>query len=896
MTPPNDAKLTPAMRQYAAFKKKHPDCVLFFRMGDFYEMFYDDAELCHRVLGITLTERSAGVPMAGVPYHSVESYLRKLIEQGYRVAVADQVQDPREAKGIVDRAVTRVVTPGTLVDASLLDDARANCVGAVLFTEAGDDSPACVAVAELSTGSFQLVDVGGETLGDELARLGVAELLYADTATGEAPARVTRHCDGVPLALTGRPGWHFRHVEAHEALTRQFGVSTLAGFGLDDSDPAVGAAGALVRFLLETQTADDDTSRLRHLRPPHRRTADAFVAVDQVSLRSLEIERTMRTGEVAGTLLGVLQCAITPMGKRLLRDWLCFPLRDADRIRARQRAVSAFVEDREFLHRFETILREIQDVSRIAGRVVLRRATPRDLVALGRSVAPISRLRDLLEARPAFDAAYRTLSELIEVLIPIAEEISAACVDAPPAHLREGGLFRDGFDASLDECRGLQRDANEWLARYQRTLVEETGIPSLKVGYNKVFGYYIEVTSAHRGKTPDEWTRKQTLKNAERYITPPLKEFESKVLSAEQRAIDREQTLFAALVDRLDAVSRELAQYAETVAALDVPAAFARRAIQRSYVRPEIVDEPMLEIRAGRHPVLDELLGERFVPNDTSLGRHTHGDTDPNNEAGGADSFSLALITGPNMAGKSTYIRQVALVTLLAHTGSFVPAERAVVGLVDRIFTRIGASDELHAGRSTFMVEMTETANILHHATDRSLVVLDEIGRGTSTLDGLSLAWAIAEQLAEIGARTLFATHYHELTTIADQDERVGNLHVAVREWADEIVFLYRILPGRTGRSYGIHVAKIAGLPTAAIERARSLLESLEVQSASATGVAERVTTAPPSGTQMSLFTEYLPHPVVQDLRTLDLDQLTPLQAFDLLRRLREQAADEDKD
>lgn len=870
----SDPHQTPAMRQYHTFKKQHPDCVLFFRMGDFYEVFYDDAVNLHRDLGLTLTQRTEGIPMAGVPYHAVETYLQKALAAGYRVAMADQVQDPREAKGVVERAVTRVVTPGTLVDDTLLDDAQANRIGAILFTESGDESHAHLAVAEVSTGSFELFDLTPDTSLDEVMRLGLSELLYSETANGEAPIRVARLAvEGRP-ALTPRASWHFRQAESVEILTSHFGVTSMAGFGLTDDDRALGAAGALLRFMLETQAPNAEGSRLRHVRPPRRTSLDTFLTIDAASLRSLEIERTMRTGEINGSLLGVLQGCHTPMGKRLLRQWLCFPLRDIAMIESRQRAVGAFLDDRDLVERFADTVRPVQDVARIAGRIALGRALPRDLVALGRSVSQLDTVLDLFDQRPAFEPQVVSLRRVRDSIVPLAERVVAMCVDDAPAHLREGGLIRDGVDGELDEARQLQTNANEWLAKYQRQLVEETGIPVLKVGYNRVFGYYIEVTKAQSAKVPDTFTRKQTLKNAERYITPPLKEFETRVLNASQQAVDREQFLFASLCQDASEVLDDLTEFADTVAELDVLACFADRAKRFGYVCPALAEEPILDIRAGRHPVLDQILRERFVPNDCAIGAGTE-----------ADGATMALITGPNMAGKSTYIRQVAILTLMAHTGSYIPAEAATIGLTDRIFTRIGASDELHAGRSTFMVEMIETANILHHATPASVVVLDEIGRGTSTLDGLSLAWAIAESLASIGSRTLFATHYHEITGMAEQLEATTNLHVAVREWGDEIVFLYRILPGRTDQSYGIHVAKIAGVPTTVIDRARQLLETLEVQTDTSQVVAPVATTTP---AQMSLFTEFLPHPVVEKLATIEIESLSPLEAFDLLRTLRE--------
>jgi DNA mismatch repair protein MutS len=881
LTAKNDPTQTPAMRQYFAFKKQHPECVLFFRMGDFYEMFFDDAKLAHKVLGVTLTQRTEGVPMAGVPYHAVESYLRRMIRAGHRVAVCEQVEDAAQAKasggGVVKRDVTRVLTPGTLTDDHLLDAGRENPLAAVMFLEAGrGDRGGDVAVAwtELSVGTFNVATFDADALVDELVRIGPRELLFCETADGQTPARVQRLIDATGASPCPRAAWQFRLNEANDTLRKQFGVATLGGFGFADDDPVIGPAGAIVAYLHETQCVGASDVRLAHLRPPLRFERTTHMLIDQASLHSLEIERTMRSGQTEGSLLGVITSGggcVTAMGRRLLRTWLCYPLRDVAAIEQRQRCVGAMVEDARLLDALRQRLDDVQDVARMVGRIAVGRATPRDLVALGRSAAAATHLAALLSEREATAEHHRRLADAAATLDALASQIASACVDDPPAHLREGGLFRDGHDAQLDEFRGLQRDSHSWLASYQKQLIDETGISSLKVGFNKVFGYYIELTAANRDKAPAAWSRKQTLKNAERFITPELKDFEGKVLSAESRAVAREQELFTRLCDACQAHSTVLQTYADTVAALDVLACFAHRAVRRRYVRPTLVNDHVLQVRGGRHPVLDELMGDRFVPNDVAMG----------------DAAKLALITGPNMAGKSTYIRTAALITLLAHTGAWVPAEEATIGLTDRLFTRIGASDELHSGQSTFMVEMTETANICHHATPGSLVILDEIGRGTSTLDGLSLAWAIAEHLAGRGCRTLFATHYHEITSLADTLAGVTNLHVTVREWKDQIVFLYRIAPGRTDRSYGIHVAKIAGVPSQVIARANQLLAALEVNHRDASKVVSDTALAPvPPGAQMGLFTEYLPHPVVESLRAADLNRLSPIEAFDLLRQL----------
>ena len=880
------------MRQYRRFKEQHPECLLLFRMGDFYELFYDDAKTISKALGLTLTQRTEDIPMAGVPYHQLDNYLRRLIKAGYRVAVCEQMEDAAQARGIVKRDVTRVLTPGTLTDESLLEEGEENPLAAIAFS---DDDHATVALVELSTGTFQLARLGGDQLRDELMRLTPRELLYVETADNKPPRRVAAIAEAVGCSLTPRPAWQFHMPEAAETLRRQFEVATLEGFGLADDDPVVGPAGAVIAYLLETQPG---TQRLAHLSPPRRLE---LLVIDAISLRSLEVERTMRSGQAAGSLLGTLNHCRTAMGKRMLRNWLCYPLRSRERIEQRQAVVAAIMDDPDLEAALARTLEKVQDVQRIASRIAIGRPSPRDLVALGGSAGQVEALAELLDQRPSMAFMHGALTAIVPPLRGLAERLAAACVDQPPAHMREGGLIRDGFDEQLDGYRSLQRDANQWLADYQKQLIDETGIDRLKVGYNKVFGYYIEVSRAQASRMPDHFTRKQTLKNAERYITPKLKQFENDVLSAQTRAISREQALFdelvAAAADRLG----ELQQFGQTVGSLDVLACFGRRAVKFGYVRPTIVDEPVLHIDAGRHPVLDELLADQFVPNDVELGPGAEGRAEgkgqePGGEGQGGQAergSSLALITGPNMSGKSTYIRQTALLVLMAHTGSFVPAGAATIGLTDRVFTRIGASDELHAGQSTFMVEMVETANICHHATPASLVILDEIGRGTSTLDGLSLAWAIAEHLAGRRCRTLFATHYHELTALAERFENVANLNVTVREWADQVVFLHRIQPGATDRSYGIHVAKIAGLPPDVVQRANELMGQFELhttpRAAASTG---RKQPPPRAEVQPTLFTQYVEHPAVEKLRQSDLNNLTPMQAFDLLRQIRDELAD----
>jgi DNA mismatch repair protein MutS len=892
------------MRQYHAFQSEQPGCIIFMRMGDFYELFFDDAVEMNKALGLTLTERPKGVPMAGFPHHQLATYLKRAVEQGYRVAVADQLEDPSQAKGIVRRGVTQVVTPGTLVDESLMADEAVRQLASIAFAEAGPSA----AVVDLTTGAFTVIDeVPGRSITDALARFGVGELLYCETANGQVPPRVNQVAQTLDAPPTARPAWHFRAGESLEAIQNQYGVASVEGFGLAEDDPAIPAIGVVLRYLAETQALSletgsagsgsdfqDQTRTLVHLRPPKRLTHSTECCIDAVSLRSLEIEATLRSGQIEGSLLGIFLRPAntnralfrTPMGKRLIRAWLAAPCATREPIEARQAAVAAFVQDDRLREQTGEALAGIQDVARIAGRVALGRATPRDLVALGTSLARTAVLLDATSGTPALLPLHESFSDLAGALEPLAERITTTCVDSPPAHLREGGLIRDGVDSELDEARTLQKDAGAWLADYQKRLIEQYDLPSLKVGYNKVFGYYAELPTAQARRAPAELTRKQTLKNAERYITPELKAFEDKVTHAEARANERERIIFAELCAAASDRVSDLSRFADAVAELDTLLALSEKARLSHWVRPEILDEPVLDIKAGRHPVLDETLEGRFVPNTTALA---------------ADSEApLALITGPNMSGKSTYIRQSALLTVLAQIGSFIPAESARIGIADRIFTRVGSDDALHRGQSTFMVEMTETANILNNATGRSLVILDEIGRGTSTLDGLSLAWAITEHLAERQTRTLFATHYHELTDLEDRlPGQVRNLHVAVREWeteggGEEIVFLHEIRPGRTDQSYGIHVARLAGVPESVTRRAREILETLAVQNTSPdTG---SVSPPEPQDTptrrkpdQMSLFADPQPHPAVDRLREIKIETLTPLEAFDLLRQLREQ-------
>jgi DNA mismatch repair protein MutS len=796
-------RLTPAMEQYLQQKKEVGDALLLFRMGDFYELFYDDAHIAARVLGITLTSRDGGkTPLAGIPHQALETYLARLVGAGYRVAISEQIEDPRLARGIVKRAVVRIVTPGTLTEEALLDRTVSNLLAAVL--ERGDQ--AGLAALELSTGAFEVQLVSAKRLLDELVRLAPAEVLLPDDGTGPSPLeREIR--ERLAAAVTYHTALDFAPARAEQLIREQFETAGLEGFGFDRVDLSLQAAGALLAYVRQTQK-----TLPVHLRPPRRRALDEYLVLDPVTLRSLEIERTLRGGSRAGSLFSAVDRTCNPMGTRLLRNWLCYPLRDLARITARQRLIGALRAAGPVRERLRQALRQIGDIERIVGRLGVKRSNPRELRSLGESLKQLGTIRQLLGQLG--DPEADRLAGQLDGLEELSARLCAALRPDAPVSLRDGGIFADGYHPELDRLRGVDSAAAGWLAEFQAREVQRTGIPSLRVSYNRVFGYYIEVTNPHRHRVPPDYIRKQTVKNAERYVTEELKQREQEILSAQTRARELEYELFTALRDEVVAYIPALARAAVALAELDVLAGWAELARRENYTCPEFVDEPVLEIEQGRHPVVSQVLGSSFVPNDTYL------------RAGGQ---SLALITGPNMAGKSTYIRQVALLALLAHCGCWVPARRFRLGLIDRIFTRVGASDELARGQSTFLVEMLETANILHNATFQSLVILDEVGRGTSTFDGIALAWAITEHLATVcRCRTLFATHYHELTELAGLLPSVFNLTAQVREYEDQVVFLHRIEPGAADRSYGLHVAKLAGLPRQVLERANAVLNELE--------------------------------------------------------------------
>ncbi len=801
---------TPLMQQYREVKQQHPGALVVFRVGDFFELFEQDAETAARDLGLALTSRDRGVPMAGFPHHALDAHVLKLVRAGHRVAVCDQVEDPSAAQGLVRREVVRVVTPGTVLDEDLLDPRQANHLLAVSL----DGDHVGLAWADLSTGAFQAADVEWPRLADELGRLVPSECLHAEGA----PARLTGLLrSAVPGAtVAGRPDWTFDPDTARAALFNHFRVLTPAGFGFTDEQPCLAAAGALLLYLQETCKAN-----LAHLRRPRPYRAEGHLLLDEVTRRSLELTRTLREGTREGSLLSFLDRTVTPMGARLLQESLLAPLTDRASIEARLDAVAEFVADRALRREMRERLEQAADLHRLSTRAGSGRASSRDLGAVARTLRLLPALRERLAGCTA-----RLLRELERHLDPcaeVAQALDAALTQEPPADPREGGVIRDGHDAGLDELRAAARSGKEWMARFQADEALRTGIPGLKVGYTQAFGYCIEVGHSHARKVPAHYQRKQTLKNAERYVTPELKEHEEQVLAAEEQMRQREAELFAALRGRVGAAAGRLQRAGEVLARIDVLTGFGELAAERGYCRPELSDEPVLEIEDGRHPVLDQLLPPgTFVPNDARFG---------------PDHGRFWLITGPNLSGKSTFIRQVALLTLMAQTGSFVPARRARVGIADRIFTRVGASDDLGRGQSTFLVEMTEAANILNNATARSLVILDEIGRGTSTYDGVSLAWAITEYLHDqVGCRTLFATHYHELARLADTLSGLRNYNVRVQEGDGDIVFLHKIAPGSADRSYGIHVARLAGVPREVLDRAEQVLGQLEGRSPNRVG------------------------------------------------------------
>jgi DNA mismatch repair protein MutS len=842
--------ITPIRKQYLEIKRQYPETILFFRLGDFYETFDQDAETAARELDIVLTSRNvakgARVPMAGIPHHAVENYLARLIERGYHVAICEQVGD-EPIKGLFPRKVVRVVTPGTIVEPGLLPGDANNYLACVVTL----DSQVGVAYVDITTGEFAATELAGDdplvALRAELTRLRPAEVLHPDNIT--LP-------DGAPGHPTAWPAWRFEPGRCQEALLHHFRAAALDGFGLRGLNLAIRAAGAIVQYLTETQPA-----ALKLLTSLSTYSLSEFMTLDAATRRNLELTETLRGGQVQGSLLGVLDYTVTPMGKRLIRQWVSKPLLDVTHICARQAGVEALFNDGLLRAELRAALKPLNDLERLTNRVVGGSALPRDLVALRGTLERLPGVRGLLPQAEHPLAAQAAEFQLCADELAL---LQAGLAEEPPATLANVGVIRPGFSADLDGVVERSRHAREWIANLETVERERTGIRSLKVGYNKVFGYYIEISHANTGLAPADYIRKQTLVNAERYITPEMKEYEALVLNAEERIREIEGRLFRELCAQLAGSAPRLLATARVLAQLDVLAALAEAAALGGYTRPEVVAEDVMEIHEGRHPVVENWLssGERFVPNDTLF------------EAG----ERVRVITGPNMSGKSTYLRQVALIVLMAQMGSFVPVAAARLGVVDRIFTRIGAQDEIHAGQSTFMVEMIETANILHHATPRSLLVLDEIGRGTSTYDGVSIAWAVVEYIhnhPQLRAKTVFATHYHELTQLAELLPGVRNYNVAVSEADGRVVFLHKIVPGGADRSYGIHVGQLAGLPGPVVQRAGEILHQLEASSGKA------VKLNPDAPRQLALFPET--NPLLDELKRLDVNTLSPIEALNRL-------------
>ncbi len=864
------ADVTPLRKQYLEIKSKHPDAIVFFQLGDFYEAFDDDAETAADELDVVLTSRPVAknqrIPMAGVPCHAIEGYVARLIEKGYRVAIADQMDDTTSG-GLVVRQVTRVVTPGTVVEPALLEEKRPNYLAAVIV----EGDRAGLAYVDITTGEFATTQLDKEEVGQEIARVQPRECLVPDRGRWEQGGAAEREARQHPEPALARLGdgthvtplqaYRFELGTARQILRDHFGVATLDGFGCAGRPLATRAAGAIIHYLRETQKG-----ALSQVVSLSTYSTSRFMRLDANTRRNLEITETIRERQKRGSLLGVLDETLTPMGGRLLRGRLARPLLNREKLGERLDEIQAFYDETILRGKTREVLRGVPDLERLANRVLGNTATPRDLVGIRKALEAVPDLKEILSESPTCSAQF---GSALDPCPDVASLISSAIVDDPPGKPSGGGVIRRGFSDELDDLLGSVRDAREWLASLERREQERTGIKSLKVGHNKVYGYYIEVTKPNVDAVPDAYTRKQTLTNSERYIIPELKEVETRILSAEERQSEIESRLFREVCQQVAARVETVLGTARGLARLDVASALAEVAVDNRYVRPELTDEGALEIGAGRHPVVEKVQqDEPFTPNDLRLN----------------DDERILIITGPNMAGKSVYLRQAALIVIMAQIGSFVPADEAKIGIVDRVFTRIGAQDEVAFGQSTFMVEMVETANILNHATPRSLLILDEVGRGTSTYDGLSIAWAVVEYLhnhPERRARTLFATHYHELTEMAAHLPSVHNYNLAVVEEGKQVVFLHKVEPGGADRSYGIHVAQLAGVPRPVIHRAEELLAQLESGEF-------RPGTEKPEPYQPVLFADE--NPIVEELQKLDVSTMTPLEAINKLYELQKRA------
>jgi len=868
-----EPKRSPLMEQYLGIKSSFPNEILFFRMGDFYEMMFEDAISASEALGITLTKRGRGTaseaPMCGVPFHAADGYIAKLIRQGFRVAICEQVEDPKETKGLVKREVVKVITPGTALDEQCLPDHDFQYLAALI----SDEDRIGIAFLEFSTGRFDVEELEGSSrfadLGDLLAARNPAELLVPEEHDLHFldPTFLKSRC------VTQRDAWHFSFDYARSVLLDHFKALSLTGFGLEKAKQAVRAAGAALHYVQNTQKGE-----ARHIQDLKVLQKTDHLLLDGSTVRNLELVQSLFDGNRQESLLGQIDATQTSMGARLLKDWLLRPLIDVAQIQSRQAFITSFLDATIARSELRQILKGIPDLDRQNSKLSMGSINPRELLGVGLSLKQIPEILQWVEE--VVPDRYGLGDEELKRLWDLNQLIERSLVTDPPVHTRNGGVVADGIHTELDELRSIRKDSRSTLAQLEARERERTGIPKLKVQYNKVFGYYIEVSKIHTAKVPENYIRKQTLVNSERYITDELKVYEEKILGAEEKILALEDQLYRELVAESQNELDVLRTWSQVLAELDVHTALADLAHERHYCRPEVHDGNTIMIAEGRHPVVESLSEEPFIPNDVYI------DTESNR---------LHIITGPNMGGKSTYLRQVALITLMAQMGGYVPASKAEIGIVDRIFTRVGASDHLAKGQSTFMVEMTETAHILHNATERSLIILDEIGRGTSTFDGLSIAWSTAEYIHDsrkIGAKTLFATHYHEMTELEKLCEGVVNRHITVREWKNQIIFLRRIEKGAADQSYGVHVGELAGLPRAVIRRAREILKNLEKNELDTTGnprLARSAEKGTKEGTeQLSLFPEYSA-PFLDDLRDMDLNQITPRQALNLLFDWKEQ-------
>jgi DNA mismatch repair protein MutS len=862
------SEMTPMLKQFLGIKREYPDTILFFRMGDFYEMFFEDAEIASKLLGITLTSRGSlngeKVPMCGVPHHSSQSYIAKLIEKGRKVAICEQTEDPKASKGIVKREVIRIVTPGSVVEDGDMDSKSNLYMAAVVE----GDKRYGLAHLDLSTGTFRVTETTDRReMLDELGRINPAELLILEN---DGPS-LSRDLSAYRTEIIGKES--FMRGRARTLLKEQLGVKSLSGFGCEDMEAGVVAAGAVVHYLKETQKGAPE-----HIKEIVSYRLGDFMFLDESTVQNLELFKTMRRQTDEGSLFYILDRTVTAMGSRMLKQWIGYPLIDLEGIRRRLAAVSSFREDQIFREEVREQLEGIYDLERLNGRIALGRANARDLVALGASVKRLPKIKEQLSRSPS--QRLTDISEKIDTLQDVGALIDRAICEDPPISLKEGGLIKEGYEQELDRLIKATSEGKTWIAELATSEQKKTGIPKLKIGYNRVFGYYIEVPKSSADLVPADYIRKQTLVNGERYITEPLKEYEELVLGAEEKRVALEYKIFEEIRAKIGLENQRIKETGRLLGEVDVLAGLAEAAEQYGYICPEVNNGAEIHIVDGRHPVIERTVrDEDFVPNDIHL--------DDKEE-------QLIIITGPNMAGKSTILRQTALTVLMAQMGSFVPASKTVIGIVDRIFTRIGASDDLTKGQSTFMVEMNETANILRHATTKSLVILDEIGRGTSTYDGLSIAWAVAESLHDRdrkGVRTLFATHYHELTDLITTKQRTKNYNVAVKEWNERIIFLRKLVPGGTSRSYGIQVARIAGLPEGVLERAKEILDNLEGEELDETGrprvAHSRKTRQPDDILQLSLFGAK-EQKLKKWIKDLNISSMAPLEALIELNRMKE--------